>query len=459
MTSRRLLLLVAFMILQCGFCQGANPDQSMLRIQSSQQKYVTEYVKSYPFPSRFSSVTDIDQYFRKLTDAWTKHANADSLPDVSLSPYVYIWTLKNYGDTGAPPWQEQRIYTQFMVPAFLHNLKWFEASQVRDNAFAIRISDIVYLCSDLSLSATVSIEQWVLFTKAIGRMPLLLDSYANQWSKSDTLMVEELRKMRERINRFLPLFDIKKTIYDSNRDSALSLLRNALNQEYFARELIPLANALWRSYAVAKIPQGAATVLDLVARTFTVVDLSDDFLRRCYREIDPQSGESRFDRIVKNTRPNVLTLSPVHLALTGIYYDLTSGHAIELDTLRGKLILLDFWATWCGPCIEEIPRLNKFIATYGNKITLVSVCSDAITKTADITSAQHIAKEKGITYIALYDLPDRSLTERLNVGKLGWPRKFLIDESGHLIVHPRDPSQFVELEEVQVFLSNRKQIK
>jgi thiol-disulfide isomerase/thioredoxin len=44
-----------------------------------------------------------------------------------------------------------------------------------------------------------------------------------------------------------------------------------------------------------------------------------------------------------------------------------NGKAISADGLKGSIIVLDFWATWCGPCIAEVPVLNKLQEKYGDK--------------------------------------------------------------------------------------------
>lgn len=47
-------------------------------------------------------------------------------------------------------------------------------------------------------------------------------------------------------------------------------------------------------------------------------------------------------------------------ALWRMRFDTPDGQALAMDTLRGKPLLLNFWATWCPPCVEELPLLDRF---------------------------------------------------------------------------------------------------
>jgi len=218
--------------------------------------------------------------------------------------------------------------------------------------------------------------------------------------------------------------------------------------------LLPLADQLWRSYLKGEQPKRAGIVLDLLAQSLTVVDLPNDSLRLRYLAADPQGGSDYFDRTAKARRPPVLVASSERGELTGIYRDLRTGEAWNLDSLRGRLVLLDFWTTWCYYCLEDIGLLKHLVEQFGGKVTLISVCSDALTRTADLSSAGKFVRDHSITYMALWDDSTRSITERFDVSKLGYPRKFLIDSSGRLLVHPREIGRkYVTLEEVTAYLS------
>ncbi|BDU25961.1 TlpA disulfide reductase family protein [Flavobacterium sp. GSB-24] len=54
----------------------------------------------------------------------------------------------------------------------------------------------------------------------------------------------------------------------------------------------------------------------------------------------------------------------------------TKGNNIALSSLRGELVLVDFWASWCGPCIKEQPTLLKLYNAYPDKFTIYSVSMD-----------------------------------------------------------------------------------
>jgi thiol-disulfide isomerase/thioredoxin len=53
------------------------------------------------------------------------------------------------------------------------------------------------------------------------------------------------------------------------------------------------------------------------------------------------------------------------------------GQSHKLSTLRGQIVVVNFWATWCGPCQEELPRLSQIAASYSGKpVTFVLISID-----------------------------------------------------------------------------------
>ena len=57
-----------------------------------------------------------------------------------------------------------------------------------------------------------------------------------------------------------------------------------------------------------------------------------------------------------------------------------SGKSVSLEEYKGKIILVNFWATWCPPCIAEMPSMNKLYADYQDKIVFLFVTTDSFEK-------------------------------------------------------------------------------
>lgn len=75
----------------------------------------------------------------------------------------------------------------------------------------------------------------------------------------------------------------------------------------------------------------------------------------------------------------VLSLGGAAVAKTAPSLDLKdlSGHKQKLVSTRGQIVVLSFWATWCGPCQEELPRLSKLSEEYaGKNVRFVAVSID-----------------------------------------------------------------------------------
>lgn len=58
------------------------------------------------------------------------------------------------------------------------------------------------------------------------------------------------------------------------------------------------------------------------------------------------------------------------------------GRPIEISNYRGKWVVINYWATWCSPCIQEIPDLNKLAKYYKDKVVVLGVTIDNINNAA-----------------------------------------------------------------------------
>jgi cytochrome c-type biogenesis protein len=108
-----------------------------------------------------------------------------------------------------------------------------------------------------------------------------------------------------------------------------------------------------------------------------------------------------------------------------------AGDSVSLDSLRGNVVLLNVWATWCNPCRVEIPYLEQLHTRYAaNGLRLVGVSIDAAGGEEGITD---FATEMGMTYPIWRD-PDQDVMTRFLA--VGVPATFLIDREGILRCKP-----------------------
>jgi thiol-disulfide isomerase/thioredoxin len=101
------------------------------------------------------------------------------------------------------------------------------------------------------------------------------------------------------------------------------------------------------------------------------------------------------------------------------------GKQIRLSDFKGKYVLLDFWATWCGPCMKELPFIKKIRADFPpDKLAIIGISSDV-----DYKYFSRIVKEKEMDWIQVFG--DQSVSEIFGVSAI--PRTFLIDKNGIII--------------------------
>jgi cytochrome c biogenesis protein CcmG/thiol:disulfide interchange protein DsbE len=102
-----------------------------------------------------------------------------------------------------------------------------------------------------------------------------------------------------------------------------------------------------------------------------------------------------------------------------------NGKPAHLSDLRGKVVVLNFWATWCPPCVDETPSLNELqakIAPEGGVVLGVSVDDDA-------QAYQAFLKNNGVIFPTFRD---DSKTIAANYGTSRFPETYLIDRQGRI---------------------------
>lgn len=106
------------------------------------------------------------------------------------------------------------------------------------------------------------------------------------------------------------------------------------------------------------------------------------------------------------------------------------GRPIKLDDLKGKIVLLDFWATWCAPCLAEMPNLKRAIDRYGKDGRFVVI---GISLDDDAESVKRFVKQHGMGWaqVVLGPAEQNPVARKYNVS--GVPAMFLIGPDGKVV--------------------------
>ena len=103
------------------------------------------------------------------------------------------------------------------------------------------------------------------------------------------------------------------------------------------------------------------------------------------------------------------------------------GNLYRSSTANGTVRLVDFWATWCAPCRQEIPMFKELQAAYGPKgFTLVGIAMDD----EGVDKVRPFVDEMKISYLTL--IGDEGVVDAFG-GVVGFPTKFLIDREGRIV--------------------------
>jgi len=120
------------------------------------------------------------------------------------------------------------------------------------------------------------------------------------------------------------------------------------------------------------------------------------------------------------------------------------GNKVQLSSLKGKGVFLNFWGTWCKPCEKEMPYMERqysYFKNLGVEILAVNIAESDV-------AIESFVKKYGLTFTVLKD-KDRAVTEAYDITPI--PTTFLIDKNGKVLkvitgsMTERDVAKYMEL--------------
>ncbi len=109
-----------------------------------------------------------------------------------------------------------------------------------------------------------------------------------------------------------------------------------------------------------------------------------------------------------------------------VIYGGDAGNRLRLADLRGSVVLLDFWASWCAPCRKQMPILDRIAQTYADEnVMVVGINTDA-----EPRLALDFLRHRPVSYVSVFDEAG-DVSAKYGVSKL--PTLVLIDRTGKIV--------------------------
>ncbi len=246
---------------------------------------------------------------------------------------------------------------------------------------------------------------------------------------------EQEKPIATRIQGLRALQDDKRPAATLDLALKIRALPNTAGKEILAQQL---ANLVTEGDPGRQTLQETATTLadalrDQPAATDDPYVVLAQLVR--YEHVTAALTDARFGKAMASLEAEDERRQHLDFTLTDL-----AGKQWTLRGLAGKVVLVNFWATWCPPCRKEMPDLDALYQKFRDKGFVVLAISDE-----DRAKVAPFLTEHPVSYPVLLD-PDRRVNEQFVVH--GIPKSFVYDRSGHLVaqsIDMRTRKQFLEM--------------
>jgi thiol-disulfide isomerase/thioredoxin len=160
-------------------------------------------------------------------------------------------------------------------------------------------------------------------------------------------------------------------------------------------------------------------------------------------ELDEPARQAEiYRRIIKDypdnpraeaARGSLKTLESVGKPFALEFIDAISGAAISIKDLRGKVVVIDFWATWCGPCVQEMPTMKELYSKYhGQGVEFIGVSLDEPKEDGGLDKLKTFVARSAIKWPQYYQGKGWESEFSRSWGINSIPALFVVDQDGNL---------------------------